>query len=85
MTGYKITFTFDGAYSGVTQGGQVTGYTRSVSGNTITYTSTTASLPVGTSTLTFDVNTSAASLNNIDATVTYSSITSAPFGDTRIP
>lgn len=85
VSGYTITFTFDPAYGGVTVANQATGYDRSRSGNTATYVSTTAVLSSGTTTLTFDVNTSTANATaNIDVQVTYSGVTSPVFGDTRI-
>lgn len=86
-SGWSVTFTFDAAYGGVTsgQGAAVPGFTRTVLGSTITYTSTGVALVPGSNTFTFStVNTGLQSTANINATVTYASLTSAPFGDTRI-
>lgn len=70
VSGFQVTFAFDAIYGGVAQGDNVTGWTKSLGGNTIIYTRQAGFplAPGASIALTTDVNTGSFSTANIDAT-----------------
>ena len=85
-SGFSITFTFDSAYGGVTQGDNVTGWTKTLSANSIAYTRP-ASFPLAagqTLAFTTDANTGSFSILNIDATLAATGWSGQTLDDTRI-